>query len=976
MASRPVGPRPPRRPHRRLPCRARGAAPLAALVLGASLGCGSDTPQDPQQDPLGAPRSAAPDPAQESSPWASGALDAAPAAPPPPLPTEWLPDEAAARGLTYVNHSGGPEKAFILEANGAGVALLDLESDGDLDVVFAQGLPTFDALRSGPGADLEVFRNDGTGCFTPWPGPGLSGWWTGLAAGDLDGDGDTDLVAGGFGGLAVLEQVAGGKLMPVEHLVPPARRLEPGAPREAGHPPDWVTSLALADFDGDGRLDLYAGRYLDLDPLTPPAGALGEGPLAVPCSWRGQPVYCGPRGLVAQPDALFLGRARGATGPWFRDVSATHLPAVQAGYTLGVLACDPDDDGDVDLFVANDSAPNLLLVNDGRGVFVDHGYAAGVALGPDGQMEAGMGVAAGDVDGDGRVDLAVTNFSDEPTRLLLAAEVGFRDATHRTGLGRATRALLSWGVHLVDLDGDGGLELFTANGHVHPAADAPHTGTSYGQPDTLWSIGRDGRVTLRAPETPRSLLAPASGSRGSAVGDVDGDGRPDLVVVRLDGPAALGMNRFEGHTWLELCLEGTTSPRDGNGAVVHLAAGGRRQRGEVMTSGSFQSSSSPRLHFGLGRAVGYDALVVRWPSGHVEELGAGAGGRRIWLREGAGIVREEALGARSAPSVAMGAHAPDGAPAAGTVGAGYGSASVGVPGAGLAADLAGDRERGSDVARQPGPGAVLRPGMPAESEDELRERWAQLLAAGEPGAILREAAAGSDAPAGPTAWSPAQAALLARALHATGEGDAGRAALAAARARLAESERVGSAAARELDLAEASLALEDDALERCLELVLGPGARPGAPVRHPEEPLAWLVAGRALARRDAGRATDTASHAAEPYLVRFVELAPLHPEAPSALHLLARIALDGRDGARAAALRAEAERRGRWHEVFRARLDARRRAPHAPEPRLALAELWRAVGRTDRARAELDALLALHPDHAEARARLAALGKE
>ncbi|MEZ6016479.1 MAG: FG-GAP-like repeat-containing protein [Planctomycetota bacterium] len=904
-----------------------------------------------------------------------------------------MPDEAFARGLVHIDRCGGPEKRTILEANGGGVALLDLGPDGDLDVVFTQGLGSLEALTAGPGADLEVYLNDGAGRFTRAAGPGLSGWWTGLAAGDIDGDGDADLIAGGFGALTVLLQVDG-RLVPSTELCAPGARLTPGRPRagptaaSAAQPPDWFTSLALADFDGDGALDLYAGRYLEFDPADPPLGALGEGPLAVPCTWRGMPVYCGPRGLTPQPDALFFGGNDGT----FRAVSATHLTAHVPAYTLGVQALDADADGDVDLCVANDSAPNLLLVNDGTGRFTDFGYAAGVALGPDGQKEAGMGIAAGDVDGDGRLDLVLTNFSEEPTRLLLGADVGFRDATHRAGLGRESRALLSWGAHLVDLDGDGRLELFTANGHVHPVADAPHTGTGYGQRDSLWRIG-NGRVEALAPVTERSLLFARSASRGSALGDVDGDGRPDLVVSRIDGPAALGMNRFEGKRWLELRLTGDASPRDGSGARVTLTVNGTTQLREVTTSGSFQSSSSPWVSFGLDRAETYDALTVRWPSGRVESLGAGASGRRLFVHEGEGIVASEVLRAAdpaSSPELALGAPAAQneaqdeaqreaqketqkGAP-------NEASNAAPSPTAGLSAL--------TPKSSAPRTTAKARAAWTPSERAQLLEEWSAALAASDVAELVTEGAP-LVAPGGALEGDSEAVALVARGLHAAGDVAGARRLLAAARAR------DDAAPDLEWTLAEAAIALAEDDLEGALELV-GLRAAPAASnapaasaaavtLAFPEAPLAWLVAGRALARRaeggeprsEGGRAAEGAldRERADRCLTRFVELAPLHPDAPSALHLLARHALARRDAAGATALRAEADRRARWHEVFRARSNAKRRAPLAAEPRLALAELWRAVGRSDRARAELEALLALDPTHSEARARLAALGR-
>jgi hypothetical protein len=570
-----------------------------------------------------------------------------------PAGEEDLIDEAAQRGLDYRNRSGEAGKPTILEANGAGVAAIDLGADGDADLVFGQGLGSLAELARGGGADLEVFENDGRGRFRRLPGPGLSGWWTGLAVGDVDGDGDEDLVAAGFGARVLLLQ-QDGKLVPAADsgLAPP--------PPSPGHAPEWPTSLALFDADRDGALDLFVAQYLDLDPRAPPLSKLGEGALAVPCEWKGQPVFCGPRGLVAQADRLFRGDGHGH----FADHSAAWLGEQPAGYGLGVAAFDADGDGDTDLFVANDSTPNNLWINDGgldgEVHFADRALEADVALSADGAMQAGMGVAFGDLDRDGRLDLAVTNFSDEPTELYLGAPRGFVRETHRTGLGAATRALLGWSAQLADFDGDGWLELLSTNGHVYPQADQPLTGTSYGQPATLFRLMPERRAQLVQARDARSILAPRLGARGSALADFDGDGRLDVALARIDGPAALGLNRMgPQNRRLLVRLYGDpqrlagrargerATPRDGHGARAVLVVGrGSAEHGllsEVESAVGYQSSSTLWLSFGLGAEERYSELRVTWPSGRADVFPGGAGNRRLTVIEGRGIVADEAF---------------------------------------------------------------------------------------------------------------------------------------------------------------------------------------------------------------------------------------------------------------------------------------------------------------------------------------------
>ncbi|TAJ12132.1 MAG: CRTAC1 family protein [Planctomycetota bacterium] len=631
----------------------RERASLALIVALACASCGDDAapPGDPRADaPAGAAasNSASNAPSSAKSNAASNAADA-----PAPVrePIDFA-DVAKARGLDYANRSGGPEKATILEANGAGVALLDLGDDGDYDAVFAQGLATLAQALTGPGADLEVFENDGSARFARASGPGLAGWWTGLASGDLDGDGSADLVAGAYGDLVALVQRDGklvrrdgDGLMPDPALAPHAR-LAIGAPREAGHAPWWTSSIALADLDLDGALDVYAGQYLELDPVAPAVGELGDGSLAVKCEWKELAVFCGPLGMVPQPDRVLRGRGDAT----FEDVSSARLPGHVPGYTLAVGAWDLDLDGDPDVAAICDSSPNLLLVNDGRGVLVDRARELGVAVSTEGAAYAGMGVAFADVDRDGRSDFAVTNFSDQPTQLYagVRAKSGdglgpFHCLTWKLGLNAETRRLLSWGVHLSDFDADGWLELFSANGHVYPQADAAGTDTSYGQAPALWRVVPGKKVERQTARVEGSLLGSALGTRGSAVGDLDGDGWLDVVLTSIDGPAQLGIyagSRANHRLCVRLASRGQEL-----GARVRVIVDGdeRALASQLYTSVGYQSSSAPELYFGLGARTRFDGLEVRWPSGATEHIEGGACDRRLWIEEGRGIVKEAPL---------------------------------------------------------------------------------------------------------------------------------------------------------------------------------------------------------------------------------------------------------------------------------------------------------------------------------------------
>ena len=498
-------------------------------------------------------------------------------------------DVAESVGLTRIHTGGGPEKEYIVEAKGGGAAFLDMEGDGDLDLYWVNGA----TLEDPEGGGNALYRNDGSAGFTdvaPAVGATGRGWGMGAVSADYDNDGDADLFV-----TCLQSDILYRNDIDAET---PAFA---DATAEAGiHLPGWSTGAAFGDYDGDGDLDLYVAGYAEFaaDRVRP----LGT-------KWRGASVFVGPIGLPAAPDALL----RNDDGRFVDVTEAAGVGGVDPGYGLAVLFVDVDDDGDVDLFVANDSTPNFLFRNDG-GHFADASLEAGLAYGGRGRAQAGMGAAWGDYDGDLQPDLLVTNFENDYNTLYRNEGGGrFVDVTVLVGLGVAAFSWVGFGASPGDFDNDGDLDLFVANGHVHPQIERAGTGSAYAQPNQLYVNLGDGTFELLGPES--GLADDLRVSRGSLAGDYDNDGDLDLFVHNLnDRPSLLRNDWARGH-WLGVVLTGTRSNRDAVGARLHVVAGGRVQVRDVLRGSSFLGSEDPRVHFGLGEVTVIDCLVVRWPSG-------------------------------------------------------------------------------------------------------------------------------------------------------------------------------------------------------------------------------------------------------------------------------------------------------------------------------------------------------------------------
>jgi enediyne biosynthesis protein E4 len=543
-------------------------------------------------------------------------------------------DVTAAAGVSRFRHvSGTPDKDYIIEGTGSGVALWDFDNDGLLDIYLVNG-STLEHIRRGePAPAAALFRNNGDGTFTDVAarsGAANLRWGQGVCVGDFDNDGFEDLYVTNFGKNRLYHNDQGRGFTDVA---------------EPAHVAvdSWSTGCAFGDFDGDGWLDLFVAGYvaLDLAHLPPPATAPASSAAAdaagaqratpdssarmgasysagaASCTYRSERVMCGPRGLKGAPDHLFRNNHDGT----FTEVSREAGVADPNGlYGFGVAWFDMDDDGLLDLFVANDSGPNYVYRNLGNGRFEDVSYPSGAALDAQGREQAHMGVAVGDYDNDGRDDLHVTNFAND-FNVLYHNDNGrvFTDTTSATGLILPTTPFLGWGTDFLDYDNDGWLDLMVVNGHIYPSADRFQWNTSYAQRALLFRNLKGTRFEDIGAAAGEVLATPRV-ARGSAVGDLNNDGGVDIVINALDDAPAVARNEGgagAGH-WITIKLTGDPGrkcPKDAIGSVVFVTAGGLRHRGEVASGRGQMSQSDLRVHVGLGANTSVSDLSVRWANG-------------------------------------------------------------------------------------------------------------------------------------------------------------------------------------------------------------------------------------------------------------------------------------------------------------------------------------------------------------------------
>lgn len=551
----------------------------------------------------------------------------------PDLPKITFVNVAKQAGLTHKTIYGDEHKnKYLLETTGCGVAWFDYDNDGWLDLFFVNGT-RLTGISKGQEPTTHLYRNNRNGTFTDvtkQTGLARSGWGQAVAVGDYDNDGFDDLFISSYGKNALYKNTGAGAFTDVS--------AKAGV---AGANTRWGSGAAFLDYDKDGDLDLFVANYIDLDLKTAPTPETG------PCLYKGLMVACGPPGLTGGKNILYRNDGKGA----FADVSEkSGITKTFGTYGLGVLVADFDNDTWPDIYVANDSAPAALYHNNKDGTFTDIGVEAGAAYSGDGKPQAGMGVAAGDYDNDGWLDIFKTNFSGDTSTLYrnLGAKAGqaamltFDDVTFTGGIGINTR-WLGWGCGFLDFDNDSWLDIFLVNGHVYPEVEKLTTEAGYPQRKVLYQNQRNGQFKDITEKIGGALIEPTA-SRGCAFGDFDNDGDVDVAINPVnDYPVLLRADvATAGNNWMAVKVIGVNSNRTGVGARIKVTTEANSQINEVRSGGSYYSQNDLRVHFGLGKTAQVKTLEVRWPSGTVDTINVPPINQVVYVKEGAGMIKPPA----------------------------------------------------------------------------------------------------------------------------------------------------------------------------------------------------------------------------------------------------------------------------------------------------------------------------------------------
>ena len=529
-------------------------------------------------------------------------------------------DVAEEVGVVAQNVSGDSEQTYLVDSMMGGSAFFDYDQDGDVDLYILNGskvvgFPDQEHPRN------TFYRNE-QGKFvdaTDEANLGDTGWGMGCAVGDYDNDGDLDLYITNYGRNALYANQGNGTFVDVTEYA------QVGDER-------FGTGCAFLDYDGDGYLDLYVANYVDFKHFlqtTPNRSYV----------WKGLRVHFGPRGMKGSGDILYRNQGNGT----FADVTVeARVVGQDKLYGMGVIGGDYDRDGDVDIYVANDTGPNFLYQNQGDGTFADIGWMIGAAYDESGEAQGCMGIAYGDYDNDLYQDILVTNFWEQ-TNTLYHNDRGtfFSDLSFDAGVGKESFQFLAWGTEFFDYDNDGDKDLFVANGHLFPQLDRANLGTSYAQTNQLFENLGDGTFAEVSQVSGEGLKIKKV-SRGASFGDYDDDGDLDIFVLNLnDRPTLLRNDGGNENNWLMVKTIGTESNRDGIGARIEVHSGGLTQSAEIRSGASYLSHNDLRAHFGLGQKEAIDLLVVHWPSGLEERFENLSANRLVVLQEGEGIVHIE-----------------------------------------------------------------------------------------------------------------------------------------------------------------------------------------------------------------------------------------------------------------------------------------------------------------------------------------------
>ena len=535
-------------------------------------------------------------------------------------------DITEASGLSaFTQVNGTEEKLFVVESFAGGVALFDPDNDGDMDAYLTNG-GRLEGRVPGQEPRDALYLNDGKARFTDGTaaaGLGDRTWTCGVRTVDLDGDGDVEMILANYGPEVLYDNVGGGRFVDVTERAGVAH-------------PGWSACAGFLDFDHDGDLDLFVVDYLEFDEPTMlrerPRGVMQGHSQSISAAGKRLEdiaVMKGPMGLEPAASLFYFNEGGGR----FREASQEVGISELRRFGFQALTYDADVDGWVDVLVVNDVVEDTLWHNEKGQRFVDTSLQTGVAVRQDGVAQGGMGGCVGDYDGDLVADLFVSNFVEDYSTLFRGLPGGFySDVTARMGLRKDTWLMVGWGCGFVDLDADGDLELFQINGHTFPQVDLLDLGTSYKQKNQLWEL-KDGRYAMPEGAGGPDFNVPRAG-RGSAVGDVDGDGDQDLLIGNIDDHPTLLRNDSKNGNWLMVLVLGPRGNRDAVGARLVLRVGAKKQLRLVSAGSGFLSSNDPREHFGLGPATKADELEVTWPDGRVERFPALGAGQLHTIEDG------------------------------------------------------------------------------------------------------------------------------------------------------------------------------------------------------------------------------------------------------------------------------------------------------------------------------------------------------